>query len=335
DAPRLGWLGRTVLRIAKLAGMDEDEALAKFAAMGAVDFEDVEAERRLPAVHEEIEEKIGSLAAALHRTLEAEEGDREATLREAAEQFAALVEDAAPRWAVGETVEKADADGPHEDAPNEESDMPEQTTDKRLDIDALPEEHREAVRAEVERLEKRVSELEDAGGAEDGDEITRLEKRVDALEDAGETETAAVVKETLAAAKAARERADATEERLSAMEARRERERFVTKAASLTHLPNWSADDIGPVLQKVAAALSEDEFEALEKALRAADGALAEAALYAEVGSGGGGAASVDEKVEARAAELRKADPSLSREKAIAKVYDENPGLYDEQLRSE
>lgn len=61
-------------------------------------------------------------------------------------------------------------------------------------------------------------------------------------------------------------------------------------------------------------------------------GLVEKSGLFSEVGKSGGagGPATVEAKVEAKAAEIMKADPAISHTDAIAKAWDENPDLVDE-----
>lgn len=55
--------------------------------------------------------------------------------------------------------------------------------------------------------------------------------------------------------------------------------------------------------------------------------------IFAEIGKsagGFGGPVGVEAKIEAKAAEIMKADPTMNRTSAIAKAWDENPDLVDE-----
>ena len=80
---------------------------------------------------------------------------------------------------------------------------------------------------------------------------------------------------------------------------------------------------------KLEDSLTPEEYGRVQELLRAGD----EARLMAEVGKPGSehhNANSAYAKIEAKAAELRKADPNLTPAASIAKAAEQNPELYDE-----
>jgi len=108
----------------------------------------------------------------------------------------------------------------------------------------------------------------------------------------------------------------------------REKE-YIAKAAAFTSLPT-TADDLGPILKRVADSSPED-YKKIEAVLKAANERIAKNDLLTtELGRAGkidaGGNAW--QKVEAAAAELQKTDSSLTKEIAIAKVLMSNPALH-------
>lgn len=324
NGAEVGWFGRALLRVAKAMGMDEETALAKLHAMGAVDFETVEAERAMPKVHEQVEDKLASLGSALHRTLEADEDGRAEAMRAAADQFADFVDDAAAQWAGGETVEKQD-DGPKAtDA--KDNDMAD-VTDTDFDIDALD----DNARAYVEQLQKRLDAAEaDADDDADEGDIDALEKRIERLEaDDADAEVVSVLKDALARAKAADERAEKTEKRLGALEKQRRRERLIQKAEALDGLPGANADDYWQVLGALEDALDEERYTKVEKALTGAAEIVREAEHFNEIGRGGAGEGTVAAEVQAEVEKLRESDPDLTEQTARARVWKSRPDLYN------
>jgi hypothetical protein len=89
------------------------------------------------------------------------------------------------------------------------------------------------------------------------------------------------------------------------------------------------AEDVAKMLEQ-AYAISKEHGENLEKTLKAAQERIDKGALFAEVGTDGPAAGSAVAKIEARAAEIRKAEPSLTKEQAFAKALESDPELYAE-----
>lgn len=72
-------------------------------------------------------------------------------------------------------------------------------------------------------------------------------------------------------------------------------------------------------------------LEKIEKLLLTTNEIVAESIVFKELGAGGGGAGGdAMQQIEKKATEIRKADPSISQEKAVAIVMKENPALYDQ-----
>jgi hypothetical protein len=107
---------------------------------------------------------------------------------------------------------------------------------------------------------------------------------------------------------------------------------FVAKAEDYKALA-VKAEDFGPVLKEASEKLSEEAFEALEKALNAADEGLAKSELFKEQGANG-----VPEPGDAfqeatrKAAELRKSDSKLSEPEALDKVLRSDRDLQERYL---
>jgi len=100
---------------------------------------------------------------------------------------------------------------------------------------------------------------------------------------------------------------------------------FEDLAKSFKALPIEVAK-IAPVLKKCSASLPAEEFDLLKGVLYAADEALIQAGIFQELGKGGGLDSNNSAEAEAnrRAEELRKADPKLTYEQAMAKVWQDN-----------
>jgi hypothetical protein len=103
----------------------------------------------------------------------------------------------------------------------------------------------------------------------------------------------------------------------------------VTKAQALPMI----AEDPNELAELLIALDGTPEGAKVEKMLKAANEAIAKGDLFSEMGRTGAGVTS-GTAVEAAAAEIRKADPNLTPEQAIAKAYEANPDLYDEDVRA-
>lgn len=119
-------------------------------------------------------------------------------------------------------------------------------------------------------------------------------------------------------------------ERISKQEAADLDRTMIAKAAALPHV----GSDETPTAEvlKGAYAVSTEFGEKVEAILKAANEQIETSDLFKELG-GGGGESTVSQSVDAAAAEIRKADPSLTREQAIAKAYETNPALYAEATK--
>lgn len=111
---------------------------------------------------------------------------------------------------------------------------------------------------------------------------------------------------------------------------RLERE-FIAKAAEF-NVP-VSADELGPVLKRMAESVTKDDFQVIVKCLNAVS---AKDDIFGEVGKRGGGAnGSVLDEVNARAMALATGgdvSKALSPEAAVAEVFEMDPRAYDAYL---
>lgn len=97
-------------------------------------------------------------------------------------------------------------------------------------------------------------------------------------------------------------------------------------------LPGIKTEDLGRTLRNAAEHLSPADCEVIGKALQFA--AEANDALYAEVGSiGGGDNSDVLQMVNAYADEAVSKSAGSSREQLVAEIFNQNPDAYDEYLR--
>ena len=128
-------------------------------------------------------------------------------------------------------------------------------------------------------------------------------------------------------------RAVEAETRVQKLEVEKRQAVYIEKVRTMSHLP-IEADTFGPVLCKIADALSADEMVEVERVLAAANEAHRTGALFAEVGKGGDPGDAVT-KVAALVATTKQADPTLTAEQAAARVYKQNPDLRVEVEREE
>ncbi|PWK07505.1 hypothetical protein [Tumebacillus permanentifrigoris] len=111
-------------------------------------------------------------------------------------------------------------------------------------------------------------------------------------------------------------------------------ETFINKAAGYRALP-VKAEDFGPVL-KALAEKAPDEYKILDELLKSVDAAMADSDLFKEIGKGaGGGSNDVMKRVELAAEELRKSEPTLTKEQAFSKALQNNPELYTEYRKNQ
>jgi len=125
----------------------------------------------------------------------------------------------------------------------------------------------------------------------------------------------------------AEKRAKEAEEKITKLEGEKRANLFLTKAMQFKHLPDFTADDFGSILAKIDGALETEEFDRLEKVLRASDEVIRQSNLLKEIGSGSGYGSKAAE-VEAEVTKMRAAHPSLTKEQAERDVFKEKPALY-------
>lgn len=112
-------------------------------------------------------------------------------------------------------------------------------------------------------------------------------------------------------------------------EARLTRE-YIAKAEDLSMVAE-DKPSLASLLRAAAEKLEPEQNETLEKVLKSADEALRQSGLFSEFGKSET-ASTVSKSVEGKAEELRKADPSLTIEQAMERVYAENPDLFEQAM---
>lgn len=170
------------------------------------------------------------------------------------------------------------------------------------------------VRTYIEALEAKVEELTKAAKPEDPLKVAlaKADPTIRAVIEKQQEE----IKEATALAKAERE-------------ARLERE-FLAKAENLRMISETPSELAG-TLRKLYDA-NPEEAAKVEKMLQTANTQIAKGNLFTELGAGGA-EITISKSVEGRAEQLMKADPALSREQAIARVYADDPNLYEQELK--
>ncbi len=340
----LGGLQRMVQAIGKRLGWTEADVenvtleVAKDLAEddGATTFGEELAEEQREAKYREVESELWDLVwllrDAIGNTLRDETADRQALIQQSLDEFKGTILAALPAWLAGNTTvakvgRKISADrlqrmkdahqmlGEIIAEAEQDTTEPAATKTQKNDnrgVDKLPETKidkaalPEDVRKYLEELEKKAQDLE-AKGNQVPEEVT---KQLDDL----------------------KKRADQAEEALRKERDERLTKEFVAKAAGFKNLP-VKPEEFGPVMKSLAEKDPEN-YAKVEAALKAADEAAGKAGLLGEIGSSAapaGGTAMA--KLEGAAQELRKSDPNLSKEQAVAKALEQHPELYEDYIR--
>lgn len=181
----------------------------------------------------------------------------------------------------------------------------------------------------IESLESALDEVADAGNLSDGDlaaalaEIDSDEATVEAVLAKADPAIKALVSK---AVEAAEERATAAEEIAKTERNERIKREYIEKAASFSALP-IETPRLGEILKAVNEGLSEEDAAEVTRLLTAGDEAIGKS--FEETGTSH--STSVSKSVDSAAEEIRKADPSLSYEQAVARAYESNPSLYTQE----
>lgn len=162
------------------------------------------------------------------------------------------------------------------------------------------------------------------------DEQSFLQELAKNLEDDEHREAISKAQEAVAKAN---ERAEEAERIAKAERDIRLNEEYVAKAKSYVGLP-VNPTEFGPVLKRLHDTMSEEDVEAIEKALGAANETIASGGFFSEIGkSVNGGQFEPISKIDQKAQELVSKSEGLSMESARAQVIEQEPALYDEYLR--
>jgi len=108
---------------------------------------------------------------------------------------------------------------------------------------------------------------------------------------------------------------------------------MIAKAKNYEHIAG-TPEEKAEIL-KAAYDISDEYGKKIENSWKAANAQLDEAAngMFKPIGKDSGGEEASE--LRSKVSELRKADPTLTPEKAMDRVLSENPGLYDRYLRGE
>lgn len=199
----------------------------------------------------------------------------------------------------------------------------------------------------IQQLEQQVAMMQGEGGkpssnpqeedvnpfgksVEHDDDYEFLQELSKNLEDEEQRET---ITKALEAVEKANTRAEAAETIAKAERDYRVTQEFIAKARAFTGLP-VPADEFGPVLKKLSEALDEAEYDLVTKVLSSASESVANG-IFGEVGKRG----TISDfetisKAESKAAEISKTE-SISKEAALARVFEQNPEMYDEFLQEQ
>lgn len=175
-------------------------------------------------------------------------------------------------------------------------------------------------------MEARLKALEDANGVKKEEEIDKsdLPPAVRAAFEKSEADRAALAERVEKAEKGAAE----SDRLVKAERDERLTAEFIAKAETLKALPVKPAE-FGPVLKAASEKLTKDEYQALEKALTAADEQIQKGDLFKEQGRAHEGERADSAYAEAtqKAEELRKSDSKLTKTAALDQAFRDNPDL--------
>jgi hypothetical protein len=241
-------------------------------------------------------------------------GDVDA-IANAADQYAAVIAAAALSWTGGNTVSKNDngredrlrthADTVISITKKQEDDMPEGINKSELS----PE-----VRSYIEGLETQLAKKDETNQDE---EIFK-----------------GMSPQAVEIVKKAQKDAEDTRALLAKRDDEQRTVQYVALAKSYNALPQ-EASTFGLILKRAAAGLPEEDFTELTRVLKAANAQVrANNGILSVIGREGGNFGDINKRLDAKVAELKKSDSKMTHEQAVAKAYDEDPSLYDEDSAS-
>lgn len=302
----------------------------------ATTFGEMQDERKLDAVIAEANRAGWDLIDAISRTLRDDDAENKgALIRTSLAQFSNYVENALPMWLQGETLEKGDVPVAKleaaRDALSTLIDTMRETPDDGTITTTPPEATMPDVTKTTDQQQATEPGAAPAGGAGQGggQDAANLDDVLKGLT----PEARAAVLELKKAADAAAQRAEEAEKVAKAeRDARQLAEIRKMVEDELGALPNVKAETLAPVIKAAREKLSAEEWEAIETVLKAADAAIRQGNLFVVRGSDGGSSDAYG-KLLAKAEEIRKAEPTLTREQAVDKAMLQNPDLAEAYRR--
>jgi len=194
------------------------------------------------------------------------------------------------------------------------------TKEQQAVIDGLPDDQK-SLFAELSKADTDETNTDDGDGAvadiTTDDEETALSKADPAIRKLVE--------------KARAETAEATTIAKAERDLRVHRE-MVAKASEFKNLTG-TAEEKAEIL-KAAYAVGEENGQKIEQMMKAANAQLDESGVFTQFGKSAPGAdLGTNQEIEARAAELRKANPTMSVEKSKTTVLKSDPTLYDRLMK--
>lgn len=203
-------------------------------------------------------------------------------------------------------------------------------------ISKLKPEHAEIIQAEIAKAKAEVpaevaTELSDTKEALEKSkaELKKIKEEVKKSKEPAQEENFEEILKNLDPAvqkvfKSLQAQKEAAEQVAKQLTEQKEEEKAIAKAKALKALPVEEDK-----LVQVVKGISDDVYEILKSAAKV----LEESEIFKEVGKGKGEASSTDawSKIEKKAEEIAKRD-SITKEKAISVVINENPELYKEYL---
>ena len=175
----------------------------------------------------------------------------------------------------------------------------------------------ESLKAEKATAETKLEKLAKADASEDEDIETILAKVDD-------PQVAAVMRKMHEDTVAAKAVADAEREARIAKE-------MDDTAADLEAL-GVPADEMSDLLKSLHEQVTPETYESVVEVLAKSAAVVETADIFSEIGKGGTKPTGTEENLAGAAEEIRKADPSLTQEQAIAKALEEHPEMYAEYI---
>lgn len=328
SAAPAGTVRRVIEAVGKALGWTADQVQKAFGE--ATTFGEMREQHQIERVVAEVNRAGWDLIDAISRTLRDEDAeDKGALIRTSLSQFVSFVEGALPTWLQGQTVEKGDAPIAKLEAARAALDTLlgsiRETPDNGTTTTTPP----EATMPDVKKNDdpKKATEPGAApAGSQDGANLDEVLKGLT-------PEARAAVLELKKAAEDAAKRAQEAEKLAKAeRDARELAEIRKMVEQELDALPGTKPEEFAPVIKAAREKLTAEEYKAIEDALKAANVALRKSELFVVRGSDGQ-AGDAMSKLVAKAEELQKADPKLTRAQAIDKASQMYPDLVAEYRR--